>query len=150
MRDGYDNDGPDMSPDGTQIVWQRRRPDLDIDLWIMNADGSNQRLLLDHSEADTSPQWSPDGRFILFRSFRYGPPGQFILELATGDIRPVLGDSLDPAFMETATWGPDGQSVIIEVLNPNNRFARVDLTTGDAQFINDDTLSYNSWPAMRR
>jgi len=28
--------------------------------------------------------------------------------------------------------------------------ARVDLTTGDAQFINDDTLSYNSWPSMRR
>lgn len=150
QRDGFDNGAPDMSPDGTQIVWHRRRPDLDLDLWIMIADGTNQRLLLDHSEADTSPQWSPDGRFILFRSFRYGPPCQFILELATGAIRPVLGDSLNPAFMESATWGPDGRSVIIELLEPNNRFAEVDLATGEARFINDDTLSYSSWPSMRR
>ncbi len=148
--DEFDDMGPDMSPDGTRIVWQRGDPDHYIDLWIMDADGSNQRLLLDHSDYDTSPQWSPDGRFILFRSFRYGPPCQFILELATGAIRPVLGDSLDPAFMESATWGPDGQSVIIEVLNPNNRFALVDLATGDAHFINDDTLSYNNSPSMRR
>ncbi len=148
--DEFDDDGPDVSPDGTQIVWQRTYSDLRNDLWIMNADGSNQRLLLDHSQFDNSPQWSPDGRFILFRSFRYGPPCQFILELSTGSVRPVLGDSLDPAYMESATWTPDGQSVIIEVLNPNNRFALVDLASGDAHFINDDTLSYNSWPTMRR
>lgn len=148
--DEFEDDGPDMSPDGTRIVWQRTDADLHNDLWIMNSDGSNQRLLLDHSDHDTSPQWSPNGRFILFRSFRYGPPGQFILELATGAIRPVLGDSLDPAFMGTATWGPNGQSVILEVHNPNSRFAQVDLATGAARFINDDTLSFNFWPSMRR
>ncbi len=150
QRDGFDNDAPDMSPDGSQVVWHRRGPDMELDLWIMEADGTNQRLLLDHSDADTSPQWSPDGRFILFRSFRYGPPCQFILELATGVIRPVLGDSLNPAYMESATWGPGGRSVIIEVLDPNNRFVEVDLETGATRFINEDTLSVNKWPSMRR
>jgi len=148
--DDFDDSGPDMSPDGTRIVWGRIGPDLYSDLWIMNADGTDQRLLLDHSEYDTTPQWSPDGRFILFRSFRYGPPCQFVLELATGQIRPVLGDSLDPVFMESATWTPDGGAVIIEVLNPNNRLAQVDLATGDAWFINSDTLAYSAWPSMRR
>lgn len=148
--DEFSDGAPDMSPDGMQIVWQRNNPDLSNDIWIMNADGSDQRLLLDHSIHDGTPQWSPDGRFILFRSFRYGSPCQFVLELATGEIRPVLGDSLNPVYMESATWGPGGQTVIIEVLNPNNRFAQVDVATGDAWFINGDTLAYNFWPRMRR
>lgn len=148
--DEFNDALPDMSPDGTQIVWQRYDAELNGDLWIMNADGTNQRLLLDYSVHDGAPQWSPDGRFILFNSFRYGVTSQFVLEIATGSIRPVLGDSLAPVFIQSATWGPDGQSVIIEVLNPNNRFAQVDLATGEARFINDDTLSYNSWPSMRR
>jgi Tol biopolymer transport system component len=147
--DEYDDRGPDWSPDGSEIVWER---DLDgfIDLWIMNADGTNQRLLLDHSDYDTLPQWSPDGRFILFRSWRYGPPCLFILERATGNVRPVLGDSLDPAYIETGTWTPDGTGVVIEVLSPNNRLALVDLATGDARFLNSDTTSYYSWPSMVR
>jgi Tol biopolymer transport system component len=148
--DEFNDNLPDVSPDGTQIVWQRYDANLNGDLWIMNADGTNQRLLLDYSVHDGAPQWSPDGRFILFQSFRYGLTSQFILELATGSIRPVLGDSLAPVFIQSAAWWPDGQSVIVEVLNPNNRFARVDLATGEARFINDDTLSYNSWPSMRR
>ena len=150
--DQYDDGGPDWSPDGAQIVWQRRGPDLDLDLWIMDADGSNQRLLLDYSDfSDTGPRWSPDGRSILFRSFRYGPPSLFILELATGSVRPVLGDSLDPVLINgTGTWTPDGGSVVFGLLNVNDRLAVVDLATGNARFLTQDTLSTSFWPAMRR
>src|ERR1043166_4293842 len=59
--------GPQLSPDGAQIVFTRRWTDkvndkYESDVWIMNADGSRQRFLVKGS----SPQWSPDGRRIAF------------------------------------------------------------------------------------
>lgn len=57
------------SPDGTQIAYDA---DADGDgwqeLWLMNADGSNQHLIVDPSgTVDTwARDWSPDGRYIAF------------------------------------------------------------------------------------
>ncbi len=55
-----------ISPDGRQIVYTRRWVDQSTDrwasaLWIMSADGSQHRFLLEGSNA----RWSPDGDRIL-------------------------------------------------------------------------------------
>lgn len=49
---------PDASPDGREIVFARG-PGDPLDLWIMNADGTNQRVLLEHPGRDEQPQWRP-------------------------------------------------------------------------------------------
>src|SRR5262245_26324872 len=58
---------PQISPDGTQIIYTRRHVNkledrFDAELWIMNADGSRNRFLLKGAGA----RWSPDGTRIAY------------------------------------------------------------------------------------
>ena len=53
-----DNSDPSWSPDGTRIAFSRHS-----EIWVMNADGTNQTKLLD---SDQCPRWSPDGTKIAF------------------------------------------------------------------------------------
>ncbi|MGB0384379.1 MAG: AAA-like domain-containing protein [Ardenticatenaceae bacterium] len=49
---------PDWSPDGSQIIYARWEPQ-DPQIWIMSADGTNQRRLTNSAGYDTQPVWSP-------------------------------------------------------------------------------------------
>ena len=58
---------PQLSPDGSQIVYTRQRVDTLTDrressLWIMNADGTSNRFLVNGS----GPRWSPDGNRLAY------------------------------------------------------------------------------------
>src|SRR5947208_13433115 len=58
---------PHLSPDGAQIIYTRGRIDKlndkhESSLWIMNADGSRSRSLVDGSNA----RWSPAGDRIAY------------------------------------------------------------------------------------
>ncbi len=110
-----DNTHPDWSPDGTQIVFQSKRdtnsnPQDDyIQIYRMNADGSNLIQLTFGSADNTGPDWSPDGSKIAFLSERSGqdevyimnPDGTGIERLTQID---VLKSELD--------WSPDGHSLV--------------------------------------
>ena len=81
LTDAPGEDGfPAWSPDGTKIAFSTTRDDCahsespdckssgDIgpyeDIWVMNADGSDQRRVSDR--VGQLPVWSPNGRWILF------------------------------------------------------------------------------------
>src|ERR1051326_1402505 len=59
----YDS-SPVWSPDGTEIAFISNRNYL-FGLYVMNADGSNARLLTELPEP-AQPAWSPDGSKIVF------------------------------------------------------------------------------------
>ncbi|HEX4588492.1 MAG TPA: biopolymer transporter Tol, partial [Gemmataceae bacterium] len=66
---GYDAEGS-YSPDGKQIVFCSQRTG-DLQLWIMNADGSNPRQLTTAKGCyNGGPFFSPDGKRVIFRSDR--------------------------------------------------------------------------------
>jgi Tol biopolymer transport system component len=56
---------PAWSPDGQRIAFISNRAGTN-DLYVMNADGSNQRRLTRNAASESRPIWSPDGRTITF------------------------------------------------------------------------------------
>ncbi len=102
---------PQISPDGTQIIYTRGWVDKQNDrressLWIMNADGSRNRFLVRGSGA----RWSPSGDRIVYTA-QGEPRGSQIFvrymdaEGATSQITRV------EKAPSTIAWSPDGTKI---------------------------------------
>ncbi len=67
---------PTWSPDGTRIAFESARDD-DYEIYVMNADGTDQTRLTNNPAYDTSAAWSPDGTRIAFDTQRdHFPPAE--------------------------------------------------------------------------
>ena len=66
---GWDQN-PVWSPDGSRIAFSRQSPSggSDYEIWVMDADGNNQRQLTDDDRWGENPSWSPDSTHIAFHS----------------------------------------------------------------------------------
>jgi dipeptidyl aminopeptidase/acylaminoacyl peptidase len=108
---------PQISPDGSQIVFTRRWTDkindkYESDIWIMNSDGSKPRLLMKGS----SPQWSPDGRRIAYVA-QGQPAGSqvFVKWMDTGEETQLTRLERAPGNLE---WSPDGKRLAFTMTVP--------------------------------
>ena len=58
-------------PDGTKIAFTSRR-DGNLEIYVMNADGTAQTRLTNNAASDFNPVWSPDSSKIAFVTSRHG------------------------------------------------------------------------------
>ncbi len=98
---------PEISPDGTRIVFVRWTPASDqYQIWVMNRDGGEPHRLPQASGWD--PTWSPDGRQILFAADLDGSNQLYVMN-ADGS-RGTQLTSL-PALRGRSDWSSSGQIV---------------------------------------
>jgi Tol biopolymer transport system component/DNA-binding winged helix-turn-helix (wHTH) protein len=65
---------PSWSPDGQQIVFDSNVVGGASDVYVIDANGGNPHRLTDHPAMDGVPNYSRDGRWIYFASWRSGRP----------------------------------------------------------------------------
>ena len=103
---------PQVSPDGTRIVYGRNVTDRDTrqatsQLWLCDIAGDNARQLTYEGQQNGGARWSPDGTQIAFVSDRAPKSGLFILPLdAHGEAREVTRHN---GLISNLSWSPDGE-----------------------------------------
>ena len=106
---------PEWSPDGTQIAFMttRHTPGPAGDIYIMNADGTNQRRLTPDSREMFGLSWSPDGMRIAVAQLVPGSTNQDILVLNT-DGSGETNITNYPGRDSSPSWSPDGTQIAFE------------------------------------
>jgi len=97
---GFGISTPSWSPDGTKIAFTSDRDGGDLDIFIMNADGSGVIQLTSSSADDYDPFWLPGGGEIAFVSDRDGGvPQIFKIDVTTKAVTQLTtsGDNVTPA-----------------------------------------------------
>lgn len=106
---------PRWSPDGKQIVFERRvflNNSQRLHLFIMNADGTNIRQLTPPiSGRDKHASFSPDGDSIVFYRYQSINDGNrssiHVINLESGEVKKIAEIGVNGP-----DWSPDGQHII--------------------------------------
>jgi dipeptidyl aminopeptidase/acylaminoacyl peptidase len=111
-------DDVQISPDGSKIVYVRASYDIMTDrarrnLWMVDADGSNNRPLRSESKSFQSPRWSPDGTRVAYVSAAEGSPQLYVRWMDTGQTA-LLTNLVEAP--DSITWSPDGKTIAFSAL----------------------------------
>ena len=89
------NSDPHWSPDGQMITYFSRDNEGNEDIFIMQADGTNNQRLTNNKAKDYNPKWSPDGGSIFFVSNReMGKDDIFRYHIESRQVMNVTQDSV--------------------------------------------------------
>lgn len=99
---------PVWSPDSTQIAFISER-DNNQEIYVMDADGGNERRLTVNDLYDNNPVWSPDGKRIVFTT-SYG--GQSDISVVDSDGSNLLRLTTSEMIDTAQSWSPVSQHIV--------------------------------------
>lgn len=128
---GYDG-GAFFSADGKQIVYRAHHPQSEkdkadylsllkenlvrpstLEIWIMNADGSNKRQVTRNGKANFAPYFFPNGKRIIFSSNMHDPKSRdFDLYSINSDGSGLERITFNDTFDGFPMFSPDGKKLV--------------------------------------
>ena len=98
--------------------------DGNFEIYVMDADGGNQKNLTNHPADDRQPDWSPDGTKIAFVSGRDGDRSQIYVMDANG--KNVIRLTEGRETKGHPDWSPDGRKIAFSVDHQEDYIAVMD------------------------
>lgn len=100
---------PDWSNDGTTIVFDSKREDVNRDLYIMAIDGTNvQRLTNEPNQQDKCPAFSPDDSRITYICTANGDMDIFVMNSDGSGVKNLTNDL---GSDRCPSWTPGGKKI---------------------------------------
>ncbi|MCS6976532.1 MAG: biopolymer transporter Tol [Gemmatales bacterium] len=112
---GCYNGGPFFSPDGKRVIFRADRKNKDeLQIHVINVDGTGERQLTDISGVAWAPYWHPDGKHIIFTAAEHKPMQRpnydlYLMNVDTGEMTRITfapGQDVLPVF------SPDGKKLM--------------------------------------
>jgi Tol biopolymer transport system component len=121
--------GPAISADGRYLAFSVRQRGQTL-LYVMQADGTNARVISAALDLQGNPAWSPDGQSITTAVTDHGAPHLFRIPIdGRSPIAFVHDYSTDPA------WSPDGRFVVYSGSDIGSTFSLKAVTTEHTQHL---------------
>jgi len=133
-------DDYDISPDGQEVCYSMNADAVpaastNADLYAVSTAGGQPRRITNTPGADSSPHYSPDGRYIAWRAqFRAGYESDrwrlLVLERSTGKLT-NLTEGLD-RWVNSFTWAPDSNGLFFTTADRGRQAIQLAPVTGGA------------------
>jgi TolB protein len=102
------------SPDSREVIYS-----MSGSLWRQRIDSNTAQQLTDGNGYDYQPDWSPDGKSIVYVSYQHDTMELWMLDLATGNTKQITKNS---AVNVEPRWSPDGKKIVFVSTAYHGRF----------------------------
>jgi Tol biopolymer transport system component len=117
--------GPELSPDGLRIAFAVEQQSKSI-LYVMNADGTNRRIVTDAVQLRGAPAWAPDGNSIVSGADMNGTAHLVRVPLDGGPVSVTEDFAIDPLY------APHGEFIVYSAADIGTEFP-VKASTADGR-----------------
>src|SRR5438874_10641577 len=115
---------PQCSPDGQWVAYVVAAIDVKEDktnshVWMVRFDGRDDRQMTSSQESETSPRWSPDGKYLSFTSSRRGKTKDNQVWLLDRNGGEAMQLTEVKGRLQSYEWSPDSKRLALVIGDPD-------------------------------